>query len=97
MIYNDFLLIYKISEETDVKDSPIDIEAFVNYLKRIDEYLDSYFKKYYKQQTYTILKERAKGKTLQEIGRDFNLSRERIRQIIAFTIKKIKNPRSVVR
>ena len=95
MIYNDFLLIYKISEETDVKDSPIDIEAFVNYLKRIDEYLDSYFKKYYKQQTYTILKERAKGKTLQEIGRDFNLSRERIRQIIAFTIKKIKNPRSV--
>ena len=95
MIYNDFLLIYKISEETDAKDSPIDIEAFASYLKQIDEYLDSYFEKYYKQQTYTILKERAKGKALQEIGRDFNLSRERIRQIIASTIKKFKNPRSV--
>lgn len=63
--------------------------CYINRFK-ISEYLENYADKF-EDRSFEILTRRIQGESLQEIGDIFCLSRERIRQILSKTVKKISN------
>lgn len=96
MIYNDFINLLKRAEilESPIGKDSVDPEAYPMVLKPLEASLDHYFNNG-KERQCAILKKRMKGETYEEIGSSYNLTRERIRQIIDRTLKELRDPNHI--
>ena len=93
MIYNEFLSLLERGKKGDSFCNTFDSEAYSDYLDRVNTYLDSYFtSKASNMSTYDLLRRRAQGSTLDEIGKTYHLTRERIRQKLAKALEKLRDP-----
>lgn len=92
MVYNDFLSLLSRAINRDSKDDSFDVESFLHYEKQINQYLDNYFSFEVSEQHYKILQSRLKGYTLDEIGLQFQISRQRVNQILEKELDKLRDP-----
>lgn len=95
MIYKDFIAILNRSRALNSDNQFVDEASFEILLPQIDGYLNTYFEKKKKQRSLDILQMRAMGFTLDEIGQRYNLTRERIRQVINSTLVKLTNQKFI--
>ena len=93
MVYEDFIQMINRAKKNDSRDASVDTEAFPLYLEQVDMYLDSYFQENNTKRNYEILKARAQGYTLEELGEKYGgVTRERMRQIIGSVLAKLRSP-----
>ena len=95
MVYEEFLSLLDRAKQLDSRETSVDSEAFPFYLAQIDSHLDAYFDSYINDRAYDILKSRSLGYTLEEIGNHYEITRERVRQIISNALTKLRDPKIV--
>lgn len=89
MVHEEFLQL--LSKVEGKESGSYDIDAFDIYLDKINGFLDEFFSNPKYSKTYSMLKQKAEGLTLQDIGKEYGITRERVRQIIGKTISKMNN------
>ena len=72
--------------------SPPDSAAFTLLKKQLDEVLDTLTDREKKVLTLRFGLEDGRARTLEEVGKEFGVTRERIRQIEAKALRKLKHP-----
>lgn len=72
--------------------SPPDIAAFMLLKKQLNEVLDTLTDREKKVLTLRFGLNDGRGRTLEEVGKEFGVTRERIRQIEAKALRKLKHP-----
>ena len=91
MVYSEFLLELDKSTKTDSSGFQIDEETFRGYISQINNFLFKYVKDKRLSTEFEMLKSLANRKTLEEVGKEYSLTRERIRQITSKVIAKINS------
>ena len=71
---------------------PADAAAFTLLKEQLEEVLGTLTEREQKVLTLRFGLEDGRARTLEEVGREFNVTRERIRQIEAKALRKLKNP-----
>ncbi len=92
MIYEEFITLFNRSKQIDSGYMSVDMESFQFYLTKINCFLDKYFEEKRDLRCYELLKDRAQGKTFKELGDKYNLSRQRINQIVTSALSKLRSP-----
>ena len=72
--------------------SPPDIAAFMLLKKQLEEVLDTLTDREKKVLTLRFGLDDGRSRTLEEVGKEFGVTRERIRQIEAKALRKLKHP-----
>ncbi len=72
--------------------SPPDNAAFMMLKKQLEEVLDTLTEREKKVLSLRFGLEDGRGRTLEEVGKEFGVTRERIRQIEAKALRKLKHP-----
>ncbi|WP_216634032.1 RNA polymerase sigma factor RpoD [endosymbiont 'TC1' of Trimyema compressum] len=72
--------------------SPPDIAAFMLLKKQLEEVLDTLTEREKKVLTLRFGLDDGRSRTLEEVGKEFGVTRERIRQIEAKALRKLKHP-----
>ena len=89
MIYEDFLQVLKNAKNNNCSSG--NDEDYSSYLEQVDNYLNNYFSNEKLKKSFGVIKSRAAGKTLEEIGCELGVTRERVRQIITKTLIKLRD------
>lgn len=92
MIYLDFINILNRAKKLDSPHHMDDPTVLSSYKEKVDTLIEDYFKSKGLIRQYDMLLKRASGLTLDEIGREYNLSRERIRQILNKVVEPFRKP-----
>ena len=95
MIYDDFTLMLERAKKHECAGNSIDVDSFCFYIDKINGFLESYFESNDTERNYGILKGRASGASLEELGKRYGLSRQRTNQIIIATLSKLRSPHLV--
>ena len=76
----------------DVTPAPADVAAFTLLKEQLMEVLDSLTPREKKVLRLRFGLDDGKARTLEEVGKEFNVTRERIRQIEAKALRKLRHP-----
>lgn len=71
---------------------PVDAAAYTLLREQLEEVLDTLTEREKKVLSLRFGLEDGRGRTLEEVGREFNVTRERIRQIEAKALRKLRHP-----
>lgn len=71
---------------------PVDAAAYTLLREQLQEVLDTLTPRERKVLSLRFGLEDGRGRTLEEVGKEFNVTRERIRQIEAKALRKLRNP-----
>ena len=71
---------------------PVDAAAYTLLREQLDEVLDTLTDREKKVLSLRFGLEDGRGRTLEEVGKEFNVTRERIRQIEAKALRKLRHP-----
>nr|QFU78469.1 RNA polymerase sigma factor SigA [uncultured bacterium] len=72
--------------------APVDAAAFVLLREQLDDVLDTLTEREQKVLRLRFGLEDGRGRTLEEVGQEFGVTRERIRQIEAKALRKLRHP-----